>query len=72
MIPGNSLVSQWLGLRTFTAKNVSIPGWGTKIPQAVQYGQKTKTNNNNNNKKKQQFHKETCSLSKPNHTFFHV
>ena len=51
MIPGNSLVAQWLGLRTFTAKNVSIPGWGTKIRQAVQYGQKTKTKNNNNKKK---------------------
>ena len=69
MIPGNSLVAQWLGLHTFTAKNVSIPGRGTKTLQAVQYGQKTKTNNNNN---KQQFHKETCSLSKPNHAFFHV
>ena len=26
---------QWLGLRTFTAEGPgSIPGWGTKIPQA--------------------------------------
>ena len=31
----NSLVVQWLGLHTFTAKDAgSIPGWGTKIPQA--------------------------------------
>ena len=36
---GNSLVVQWLGLCTFTAKGLgSIPGWGTKIPQ---HGQKT-------------------------------
>ena len=33
---GNSLVVQWLGLCTLTAKSPgSIPGWGTKIPQAV-------------------------------------
>ena len=32
---GNSLVVQWLGLRTFAAEGQdSIPGWGTKIPQA--------------------------------------
>ena len=29
----NSLTSEWLGLRTFTAEDPgSIPGWGTKIP----------------------------------------
>ena len=33
---GNSLVVQWLGLRTFSAQGLgSIPGWGTKIPQAT-------------------------------------
>ena len=33
---GSSLVVQWLGLRAFTAESLgSIPGWGTKIPQAV-------------------------------------
>ena len=33
---GNSLLVQWLGLCTLTAKNPgSIPGWGNKIPQAV-------------------------------------
>ena len=33
---GNSLVVQWLGLRTFTTEGTgSIPGWGNKIPQAV-------------------------------------
>ena len=32
----NSLAVQWLGLHAFTAKGPSsIPGWGTKIPQAV-------------------------------------
>ena len=35
VIGGNSLVAQWLGLYAFTAKGPgSIPGWGTKIPQA--------------------------------------
>ena len=38
---GNSLEVQWLELGTFTAKGPgSIPGWGTKVPQAVQHGQK--------------------------------
>ena len=38
---GNSLVVQWLGLRTLTAKDLGlIPGWGTKMPQAVWHGQK--------------------------------
>ena len=38
---GNSLAVQWLGLGAFTAVGPgSIPGWGTKIPQAL--GQKTK------------------------------
>ena len=40
---GNSLVVQWLGLRAFTAEGSgSIPGQGTKIPQAVWQGQKKK------------------------------
>ena len=39
----NSLAVQWLGLSAFTAEDLgSIPGWGTKIPQAVQCGQKKK------------------------------
>ena len=37
---GNSLVAQWLGLCAFTAKGSgSIPDWGTKIPQAMGWGQ---------------------------------
>ena len=37
---GNSLVVQWLELQTFTAKGVgSVPGRGTKNPQAMQCGQ---------------------------------
>ena len=40
---GNSLAVQWLGLRTRIAKGPgSIPGRGTKIPQAMQSGQKKK------------------------------
>ena len=38
---GNSLVVQWLGLHAFTAEGPgSIPGWGTKIPQAMRRGPK--------------------------------
>ena len=34
--PGNSLAVQWLGLGAFTAVGPgSIPGRGTKIPQAM-------------------------------------
>ena len=34
---------EWLGLRASTARGTgSIPGRGTKIPQAVQLGQKKK------------------------------
>ena len=40
---GNSLVAQWLGLQASTAGGMgSIPGWGTKIPQAPQHRQKKK------------------------------
>ena len=32
---------QWLGLRAFTAEGPgSVPGQGTKIPQAARHGQK--------------------------------
>ena len=38
--PRISLAVQWLGLHAFTAKGLgSIPGRGTKIPQAVWRGQ---------------------------------
>ena len=38
---------QWLGLGAFTAVGPgSIPGWGTRIPQAMQQGKKTKTKQN--------------------------
>ena len=37
--PENSLAVQWLGLHAFTAKGVgSVPGQGTKIPQAAWQG----------------------------------
>ena len=40
-IKGNSLAVQWLGLCAFTAEGTgSIPGWGTKIPQATWGSQK--------------------------------
>ena len=42
---GNSLAVQWLGLPAFTAVGPgSIPGQGTKIPQAMRRGQKEKKN----------------------------
>ena len=41
--PGNSLAVQWLGCRALTAEGPSsIPGQGTKIPQALQHGQRKK------------------------------
>ena len=40
---GNSLVVKWLGLCAFTAKGLgSIPGRGTKIPQATRRNLKRK------------------------------
>ena len=39
IIPGNSPTVHWLGLHVFTAED---PGRGSKIPQAVQCGQKKK------------------------------
>ena len=43
---GKSLVDQWLGLHAFTAEGVgSIPGRGTKIPQAVQRSKKKEKKN---------------------------
>ena len=40
---GTSLAVQWLGLHASTAGGTGlIPGQGTKIPQAVQRGQKIK------------------------------
>ena len=42
-ILGNSLAVQWSGLGAFTAEGLgSIPGWGTKIPQATWRGPKDK------------------------------
>ena len=47
-ILGTSLAVQWLRLHASTAGGMgSIPGGGTKIPQATGHGQKI---NNNNNK----------------------
>ena len=41
IIPGNSLMVQWLRLGVFTAVGLGlIPGRGTKIPQAMQHGRK--------------------------------
>ena len=43
----NSLAVQWLGLCAFTAEGAgSTPGRGTKIPEAMQRGQKKKTKKN--------------------------
>ena len=53
-ILGNSLAVQWLGFRAFTAEGPgSIPGQGTKIPQATWRPQ-------NKNKPKHHSH---CTLS---------
>ena len=42
----NSLVVQWLGLCAFTAEGLgSIPGQGTKIPQATWHSQRIKKKN---------------------------
>ena len=42
---GNSLEVQWLGLHAFTAEGLgSIPGQGTKIPQAARRDEKKKEN----------------------------
>ena len=43
----NSRVVQWLGFWAFTAMDLnSIPGWGTKIPQALWLGGKKKWKDN--------------------------
>ena len=48
---GNSLVVQWLGLHALTAEGPgSIPGQGTKIPQATGCGEKKKKNLKNKQK----------------------
>ena len=39
----NSLAVQWLGLHASTARVTGlIPGWGTKVLQAMLHGQKNK------------------------------
>ena len=53
---GNSLEVQWLELGTFTAKGPgSIPGWGTKVPQAVQHGQKNINKQKDNSQNGRQY-----------------
>ena len=48
-----SLTVQWLGLCTLTAEGLgSIPGWGTKMPQAARHSQKKKKNPQTKNKLK--------------------
>ena len=45
-ILGNSSVVQWLGFGASTAGGTSsIPGQGTKVPQATRYSQKKKKKN---------------------------
>ena len=40
----NPAAAQWLGLCSFTVKQPgSVPGWGTKIPQAMQHSQNKHT-----------------------------
>ena len=48
---GNSLAIQWLGLCTLISKGLgSIPGQGTKIPQAMWSSQKENREKENKNK----------------------
>ena len=45
---GEFSCGQWSGLCTLTTKDTgSTPGWGTKIPQATQCGQKKKKRERN-------------------------
>ena len=45
VICGDSLVVKWLGPWTFTVEGLdSIPGWGTKIPQAEAFIPPTRKN----------------------------
>ena len=54
---------QWLGLGAFTARTWGlIPGWGTKVPQAVSYGQKT--NKPTKKEKKEKLYIVSCSVAK--------
>ena len=39
----NSLAVQWLGLCPIAEDMGSVPGWGTKIPQATWHGKNTRT-----------------------------
>ena len=42
---GNSLVVQWLGLWALNVEGPgSVPGWGTRVPQATQRSQQNKQN----------------------------
>ena len=54
MIPGNSLAVQWLGL----CGPGSIPGQGSKIPQAMLHGQKQTNKANKPKNKKNPFPKD--------------
>ena len=50
LIHGTSLAIQWLRLRASNAEIVGlIPGQGTKIPQAMHWGQKNQTKQTNMN-----------------------
>ena len=43
MVSGTSLAVQWLRLCISNEGDMgSVPGWGTKIPQAVRHGKKKK------------------------------
>ena len=61
---GNSLAVQWLGLHALNVEGLgSIPGQGTKIPQAVWHGQKKKktpTDKQKRNKTKNHHSMQQC------------
>ena len=53
---GNSLVDQWLELGIFTAKGPgSIPGLGTKVPQAIEHSQKNINKQEDNSQNGRQY-----------------
>ena len=55
---------QWLGLLTVTVEGLgSIPGWGTKIPQAMPMQQKKK-------KEKKNKHERSASVNLPLVNFY--
>ena len=68
---GTSLAVQWLGLCASTAGGAgSIPGWGTKIPHAVWYGQNKKEKPKCNKNSKRTYIKQRVNINTGNKNAF--